>query len=370
MDIRIYIDEAVQLLREIVAIPSYSLHEESVADHVAGYLKNRGAKVERSGNNIISCHEDFNPMKPSLLLNSHLDTVVESKNYTFDPFNPPKNDKNIFGLGSNDAGGAVVCMIETLLLSQKISLPFNIVLILSSEEECSGRNGMDSLTGYMNQEIEENMTDLQKILASVQYGIVGEPTGMRAAIAERGLLVIDAVARGESGHAARDEGVNSIYIALKDIERIKNMHLPKISPSMGEVKFTVTQIEAGTQHNVIPEMCRFVIDIRSTEHYSNEEILHILQKEVVSELAARNLRNRSSATPANHPIYKAIEKSGIEKFTSPTTSDWMRLNIPAFKMGPGDSARSHKADEFIRISEIAEGIEGYIKYIEKLKETL
>lgn len=366
----IYIDEATELLREMVSIPSYSYHEDKVAVHIAGYLKNRGVNVERIGDNIISYHSGFDPSLPSLLLNSHLDTVTESKNYTFDPFNPPHNDKTVFGLGSNDAGGSVVSMIQTFLYFRDIALQFNVVLILSAQEECSGKNGMDSLSSYINRDIVKNMSSAEQVLASIRYGIVGEPTGMRAAIGERGLLVIDAVAHGKSGHAARDEGINSIYIALRDIETIRNFHLPEISPSMGEVKFTVTQIEAGSHHNVVPESCRFVIDIRSTEQYSNEDILNILQQNLESKLTARNLRNRSSVTPIDTSLYRAIEKSSIEKFTSPTTSDWMRLDIPAFKMGPGDSARSHKADEYIHISEIADGIKGYIRYIENLKEIL
>ena len=349
----LYTTEASSLLREIIAIPSYSSQEEKVADHIESYLKEKGVSVRREKNNIISSYHGFDPNKSSLLLNSHIDTVRDSDGYTFDPFNPPYNEEIIFGLGSNDAGASVVSMIQTFIHFKDIELPFNLILILSAQEECSGKDGIESLSEFTN---------------SLSCAVIGEPTGMKAAIAERGLLVIDAVATGKSGHAARNEGINAIYIALNDVEKIKKFNLPKISPTMGELKFTVTQIEAGSQHNVIPDRCKFTIDIRTTEQYSNSEIVDILQQQTESKLTARNLKNRSSATPVDHPLYHTVQKCGIEKFVSPTTSDWMRLNIPAIKMGPGDSARSHQADEYILIAEIENGIAGYIKFIENLNK--
>lgn len=285
------------------------------------------------------------------MLNSHIDTVRPATTYTFDPFNPPLSDTHIFGLGSNDAGASVVCLLQTFLHFYKTELPFNLMLVLSCEEENSGPNGMIRLA---------------KELPHVHFAIIGEPTGMHAAIAERGLLVIDGEAVGVSGHAARNEGVNALYIAMEDILTMKSVKFDKISPAMGEVKLTVTQIHAGTQHNVVPDKCTFVVDIRPTDQYTNPEILQILQSKVKSKLTARNLTNRSSATPPDHPLMKTIEKLGIETYVSPTTSDWMRIPYPAIKMGPGESSRSHQADEFVRINELAEGITGYIRFIEEL----
>ncbi|MPM82561.1 Acetylornithine deacetylase [bioreactor metagenome] len=285
------------------------------------------------------------------MLNSHIDTVRPATTYTFDPFNPPLSDTHIFGLGSNDAGASVVCLLQTFLHFYKTELPFNLMLVLSCEEENSGPNGMIRLA---------------KELPHVHFAIIGEPTGMHAAIAERGLLVIDGEAVGVSGHAARNEGVNALYIAMEDILTMKSVKFDKISPAMGEVKLTVTQIYAGTQHNVVPDKCTFVVDIRPTDQYTNPEILQILQSKVKSKLTARNLTNRSSATPPDHPLMKTVEKLGIETYVSPTTSDWMRIPYPAIKMGPGESSRSHQADEFVRINELAEGITGYIRFIEEL----
>ncbi|MDZ4058845.1 MAG: M20/M25/M40 family metallo-hydrolase [Bacteroidales bacterium] len=345
---------AADLLRDIVSIPSFSGLEERCSAHICEYLEKRGVKVQRVNNNIIARHNSTNPGAPVLLLNSHIDTVRPSFGYTFDPIMPPFFTDKVAGLGSNDAGGAVVSLIMAFLRIRDngIVLPYNLILLLSAEEENSGENGISLALNEVGR---------------VDAAIVGEPTQMKAAIAERGLLVIDAVAKGVSGHAARAEGINAIDIAINDILRLQGHSFDKLSPVMGRVKLTVTQIEAGTQHNVIPDICKFVVDIRPTDMYSNEQIMSELKSILKSDITARNLLNRSSSTPANHPLIKAIEECGVETYVSPTTSDWMRLAVPAIKMGPGDSARSHRADEYITVDEIKSGIDGYVNFLMNLK---
>ena len=330
---------------------SFSGEEKDRSDFLCGYLAEKGIRTERIGYNIIARQPHHDSTKQTLMLNSHLDTVNPAASYTFDPFNPPVSDTHVYGLGSNDAGASVVCLLQTFLHFYETELPFNLMLVLSCEEENSGPNGMRKLSEILKPD----------------FAIIGEPTGMRAAIAERGLLVIDGEATGVSGHAARNEGVNALYIALDDIQTMKSVKFDKISPMMGEVKLTVTQINAGTQHNVVPDKCTFVVDIRPTDQYSNTEILQILQSKVKSTLTARNLTNKSSATPPGHILMKTIEKLGIESYVSPTTSDWMRISCPAVKMGPGESARSHQADEFVLVSELEMGLNGYIRFIESIK---
>lgn len=349
-----YVEQATALLRAIIKIPSFSGEESHRADFLIDFFKNRGISSERIDNNLIFKQADHDDSKPTLMLNSHLDTVRPASGYTFDPFEAPLSDTHVYGLGSNDAGASGVSMIYTFLHFYKKKLPFNLMLVLSAEEENSGPSGMTSLWKVLSEK--------------VNFAIIGEPTGMRAAIAERGLLVIDGVATGVSGHAARNEGVNALYIALEDIETLKNAKFEKISPAMGEVKLTVTQIQAGTQHNVVPDKCSFVVDIRPTDLYSNPEILHLLQTQVKSKLTARNLTNKSSGTPADHILLKAANQLRIETYVSPTTSDWMRITCPAVKMGPGESERSHQADEFVLIGELEQGVKGYIRYIEKLTD--
>lgn len=348
------IKEHCDLLRKLVSIPSFSGKEQLHLNFLLDFFAEKGIKTERVRNNIIVRQKQFNAVKQTMMLNSHLDTVKPAATYTFDPFNPPVSDTHIFGLGSNDAGASVVSMIHTFLHFYEKILPFNLLLVLSCEEENSGPNGMKMLWNSLS--------------AEVDFAIIGEPTGMRAAIAERGLLVIDGEAKGVSGHAARDEGVNALYIALQDIETLKSVQFNKISPAMGNVKLTVTQIHGGTQHNVVPDKCTFVVDIRPTEMYTNCEIMEILRPKVKSTLTARSLINKSSATPPNHVLIQAINDLKIEIYTSPTTSDWMRVSCPAVKMGPGKSARSHQADEFVLVEELKDGLEGYVRFIENLSK--
>ena len=346
-------DEAVELLREMVAIPSPSFHEDAVCSHISNWLTSNGVEHERVGNNIIAEHI-VDPSKPTLMLCAHIDTVDPCEGYTFDPYKPENCPTDMIqGLGSNDDGASVVCMIAAYrFFCETLSSATNLTLVLTCEEERSGKGGMTGLW--------------DKRLSQIDYAIVGEPTGMKAATSERGLLVIDATAHGVSGHAARNEGKNALYIALEDIERLRKHEFSKVSPKMGRVNINVTQINAGSAHNVIPDRCDFVIDIRPTEQYSNEEILQELQAICESELKPRNLANRSSATKEDSPLQKTAERMGIETFSSATTSDWMRITCDAIKMGPGDSNRSHRKDEFVYTEEIRNAIGTYIKFIRSL----
>ena len=351
-DIQKLTSEAVQLLREMIAIPSPSFSEDEVCTYISNWMSQRDIPHTRTGNNIIAEHIS-NPDLPTLMLCAHIDTVAPCEGYSFNPYRPENCPSDMVqGLGSNDDGASVVSMLAAYRYLTQQEAEKNIMLVLTCEEERSGINGM---TGLWPQ-----------IKDKVDFAIVGEPTGMRAATAERGLLVIDATAHGVSGHAARNEGVNAIHIALEDIERLRRHQFSRISPRMGKVNLNVTQINAGSAHNVIPDTCTFVIDIRPTEQYTNEEIFEELKSICTSELKPRNLRNRSSATFEDSPLQHTAEGLGIETFSSPTTSDWMRISCDAVKMGPGDSSRSHRKDEFVFIKEIEDGIETYIEFINNL----
>ena len=359
--------ESIALLREMIAIPSLSFEEEAVCTHICGWMDSKGISHERVGNNII-CRN--NPgSRAQLLLCAHIDTVKPSEDYSFDPYTPDykaatevvsritgrslNEEDVVVGLGSNDDGASVVSMIAAYrYITEQVNAK-DLILVLTCEEERSGKGGMTTLWNELKDE--------------VQYAIVGEPTGMKAATSERGLLVIDAEAEGVSGHAARNEGINALYIAIEDIEKIRSHKFSKTSPYMGEVNVNVTQINAGTAHNVIPDRCTFVIDIRPTEQYTNEEILNELQAICRSRLIPRNLSNRSSASKEGSPLQKTAQILGIETFSSPTTSDWMRISCDAVKMGPGESPRSHKKDEYVLTEEISNGIKTYINFIENLK---
>lgn len=365
--------DAIDLLKEMIAIPSPSFEEEEVCNHICSWLEAKGIGHQRKDNNIIAEHIT-DPSRPTLMLCAHIDTVSPSPEYGFDPYTPDykkveetisdiigrQTDASeiVAGLGSNDDGASAVAMIAVYRYFQHLSGDTgngdrpNMILVLTCEEERSGKNGMTGLWPGLE--------------SKVDLAIIGEPTGMKAATSERGLLVIDATAHGTSGHAARNEGKNALYIALDDINRLREHTFSRISPRMGKVNLNVTQISAGTAHNVIPDRCDFVIDIRPTELYTNEEILKELQDICTSELKPRNLANRSSATFADSPLQKAAETLGIETFSSPTTSDWMRISCDAIKMGPGESSRSHKKDEFVLIEEIRRGIATYIDFIERL----
>ena len=348
--INILTTEAVSLLKEMIAIPSPSFNEDEVCSHISNWLTLKGVEHERVGNNIIAEHI-VDPSYPTLMLCAHIDTVSPCEGSSFDPYKPENSPEGVIqGLGSNDDGASVVSMIAAYRYF--IETKINLTLVLTCEEERSGKDGMTGLWG--------------KRLNRIDHAIVGEPTNMKAATSERGLLVIDATAHGISGHAARNKGKNALYIALEDIEKLRNHVFTKVSPKMGKVNLNVTQINAGSAHNVIPDRCDFVIDIRPTEQYTNEEILQELQAICESELKPRNLTNRSSATREGSALQATAEKMGIETFSSATTSDWMRITCDAIKMGPGDSNRSHRKDEYVTIQEIEEGIRTYIELIENL----
>lgn len=358
MNLQALHNEAVLLLKEMIAIPSTSFNEDAVCSHISRWMDERGIDHERIGNNIIAEHI-CDPAAPTLMLCAHIDTVEACEGYSFNPYGPEVcTDGLVQGLGSNDDGASVVSMIAAYRANQNK----NLVLVLTCEEERSGKDGMTGLWG--NRICARK--DAKDGCTPVNFALVGEPTGMKAAIAERGLLVIDAVAEGVSGHAARNEGVNALYIALEDIQALRNHIFKKVSSRMGKVNLNVTQINAGTAHNVIPDRCSFVIDIRPTEQYTNQEILDELQAICKSKLTPRNLLNQSSATFEDSPLQKVAEELGIETFSSPTTSDWMRISCDAIKMGPGDSARSHKKDEYVTVEEIRGGIKTYIEFIERL----
>ena len=334
---------AVELLKKMIAIPSVSREEGLVGDILEHYLKEQGCEVHRKGNNLWVMSDRFDSSKPAVLLNAHIDTVKPVAGWEHDPFRPTEEEGRLYGLGSNDCGGGLVSLLQVFLKLR--SERDDLVFLASCEEEVSGKNGIESVIAEMPE---------------IAYAIVGEPTGMQPAIAEKGLMVVDAVAHGKAGHAARNEGVNAIYIALDDIQKVRTMDFPKKSGLLGKVKATVTIINAGTQHNVIPDECRFTIDIRSNEQYSNEEIFAILQQELQSELKARSFRLNSSSISPEHPFVRRCVELGMRPFGSPTLSDQALMPWPSLKLGPGESSRSHTADEYICLSEIADAIEKYL----------
>lgn len=352
-------NEAIKLLKDIISIPSISREEKNRADFIQQYLESKGLSVIRVGNNLVSISANYDSTKPNLVLNSHIDTVSPNDSYSRDPFEAYCEDGRIYGLGSNDAGASVVSLIHSFIHLYDTQLAFNLILLLSAEEEVGGENGIlmaiNALPEYFKSE--------NGVVSN--YAIIGEPTEMKVAIAERGLIVVDAIAYGESSHVAHDNGVNAIDIVIRDIRKIKSIKFDRTPSSMGDVKINVCQIEAGKQHNIIPDRCKFVIDIRPNDKYTNEEIFGILNQYTESELTARSFRNRTSVSPANNPLLKTARVLGVEEFISNTGSDWMKVDFVAIKMGVGDSLRSHTADEYIYESEIEEGIEKYITFIKE-----
>jgi acetylornithine deacetylase len=342
--------EAVGLLKELIAIPSFSKEEDQTAGVLCRYLGTRRVEHSRVGNNVFALSRHFDSSKPTVLLNSHHDTVRPNKGYTYDPFVPVEKDGKLFGLGSNDAGGALVSLIAAFLyFYEKQGLKHNLVLAATAEEEISGTGGIEYTLPY---------------LPEISCAIVGEPTGMQMAVAERGLLVLDGIANGKAGHAAREEGENALYNAIKDIEWFRNFRFPKISELLGPVKMSVTVIETENKaHNVVPAQCRFVVDTRVNELYSFEEVLEVIRSHVQSEIKPRSMRMRSTSIALDHPLVKSGISLGKTYYGSPTTSDKALMSFPALKIGPGQSARSHTADEYIYLEEIREGIEGYVDLV-------
>ncbi|TFV97717.1 M20/M25/M40 family metallo-hydrolase [Algoriphagus kandeliae] len=343
-------EECIQLLQELISIPSFSKKEEETATAISKFLIKKEIDFERFGNNIIAYAKSFDATKPTVWLNSHHDTVKPNKAYTRDPFSPDIEDGKLFGLGSNDAGGPLVSLLGAFLILKDKELPFNLIFIASAEEEISGKKGISLVL--------EHLTEPELV-------IVGEPTQMKMALAEKGLMVLDCEVIGKPGHAARNEGINAIYLALEDLEKVKNFEFKKVSPYLGKSKVTATIIQAGSQHNVVPDLCTFTLDVRVTDVYTLEEALEELQNSLSAKLVPRSLRLRSSKTPEDHPIIRASAKCGMETFGSPTLSDQALIPYPSVKIGPGDSARSHSADEFIYISEIEKAVVDYVVLLEK-----
>lgn len=344
--------DAIDLLSRMIEIESFSRNEDEVCDFLCQYLEENGIEIERLGNNIWAKSKHWDDTKKTVLLNSHMDTVKPAKSWTKDPFEASVSSGKLYGLGSNDAGGPLVCLIQTFLHFYDIELPFNLMLAATSEEEISGANGVALVLPY---------------LGKIDLGIVGEPTQMQMAIAEKGLIVLDCEAKGVSGHAARNEGVNAITKALVEINKLNLFEFEKVSPHLGPVKKTVTMIESGSQHNVVPDSCRFVVDVRTTECYTNAEIVDMLNQTLDVDIHPRSLRLNSSGIPEDHAIVKSGMKLGMSCYGSPTLSDQALMNFPTVKIGPGDSARSHTADEYIELVEIEHGIQQYIKLLEGLK---
>ena len=351
MNITPYTNEAVELLKRLISTPSVSREEDAAADILADFIEKCGLPVRRIGNNIL-VQEELDPGKPTLLLNAHIDTVKPVSTWSRDPFTPTVEGDRLYGLGANDCGGGLVSLLQVyrMLRGETSSrVPYNLVYLASCEEEVSGEGGFRLA-----------LPELPKI----DVAIVGEPTDMQPAIAEKGLMVIDGTAYGKSGHAARDEGVNAIYEALDDLVWLRDYRFKKESILLGPTKMTVTVLNSGTQHNVVPDECHFVIDVRTNEHYQNEYLFAFLQKNMKkSELKARSFRLSSSHIPVGHPLVQRCIKLGMKPFGSPTLSDQALMPFPSFKLGPGESSRSHTADEFICISEIANAIEAYCKLI-------
>ena len=339
-------DEYIHLLKSLISVQSFSKNEQDAAYLIRQFLDHSGVPYSSRVNNTWARNLHWKDGLPVLLLDSHIDTVKPASGYTRDPFSADVKDGVLYGLGSNDAGGGLVTLLAVFMhFYQMENLPFNLVYAASAEEEISGTNGLASILN----EIEP-----------FTLAIVGEPTQMKMAIAEKGLMVLDCTAHGKSGHAAREEGENAIYKAMADIEKIRNFRFDKTSPILGAVKLSVTMIHAGTQHNVVPDQCSFVVDVRTNEYYPNEDALEIIDQLLESEVQARSLRLNSSAIAVDHPIVERGIKLGISYYGSPTTSDQAVIPYPSVKIGPGDSARSHTADEYILISEIEEGFRIYI----------
>ncbi|MBQ0116055.1 MAG: M20/M25/M40 family metallo-hydrolase [Bacteroidales bacterium] len=349
-------NDCIELLKRLVACPSTSRNEDGTADIIEDFLCSQGVdNVVRLHSNVYARSAVWNDALPVLLLNSHHDTVKPSASWTRDPFSPDIVDGRLYGLGSNDAGASVVCLIAAFLHYYRIALPFNIILAISAEEEVTGEHGIRALLPQ---------------LGRIDMAVVGEPTMLQAALGERGLVVLDCVSHGKRGHAARAEGVNALYKALDDINTLRKYRQQRISQLLGPMSITTTQIQAGTQHNIIPDECRWVVDVRTTDAYTNEETVELIRSLISSEATPRSTRIRASAISSDHPLVKAAVAMGAPTMVSPATSDMSQMQFPSLKIGVGDSARSHSADEFICLDEISQGRQFYINYINTLAQTI
>ena len=342
--------EAIRLLQSLISIPSRSREEQAAADCLQAYIEAQGVATQRKGNNVWCMAPEYDSQRPTLLLNSHIDTVRPVSGWTRDPFQPQiEADGRLYGLGSNDAGGSVVSLLQVFLTLSRTKQAYNLIFLASCEEEVSGKGGIESVLPE---------------LPPIACAIVGEPTGMQPAIAEKGLMVLDVTATGRSGHAARNEGDNAIYKVLDDIAWFRDYRFPQESPLLGPVKMSVTVIQAGTQHNVVPDRCTFTVDVRSNECYTNRELLDEIQRHIRCQAETRYLRLSSSSIAESHPLVQRAIALGRTPFGSPTLSDQALMSFPSLKMGPGESSRSHTADEYICTAEIAEAIRLYLQLLD------
>lgn len=339
-----YVRDAIGLLSQLIATPSTSRNEKDAADIMENALRNYGFTPHREANNVWVIDPHFDEQKPTLLLNAHIDTVKPVDSWRRDPFAPTIEGDTLYGLGSNDCGGGLCSLLQTFRMLTEKTQNYNLIYLASAEEEVSGKDGISRAL---------------PLLPKIDLAIVGEPTGMQPAVAEKGLMVLDVIAHGKSGHAARNEGVNAIYEALDDMRWIRDYKFKKVSPFLGPTKMTLTVVNAGTQHNVIPDKCTMLVDIRTNEFYDNEEVYHFICQHLKSEVKAHSFRLKSSRIDPEHPLIKKCVAMGMKPFGSPTLSDQALMPFSSFKLGPGESSRSHSADEFIRISEIADAIAKY-----------
>ena len=340
-ELKLRSERAIALLKEMIRHPSPTGEEEAVADLLVEHLRKGGVEPKRLYNNVYAYAEGYDPKRETLMLNSHIDTVRPVASYTRDPYSPDEEDGRIYGLGSNDAGASVAALVETFLAWADKPLPFNLMLAISAEEERGGERGIRALLPAIDK---------------VDMAIVGEPTDMQAAIGERGLVVLDCTAHGKSGHAAHSEGVNAIYAAINDIEQLQSFKFERVSPLLGDIRISTTMISAGTQHNIIPDSCSFVVDVRTTDAYTNEEVVEIIAEALQSDVTPRSTRIRASAIEESHPLAVAATRAGRSLFVSHTSSDMSRMSFPTLKMGIGDTHRSHSANEYVLRSEIIEGV--------------
>ena len=342
-------ERAVELLCRLIEVPRISREEQAAADLLQDYMQDElGLEVKRMGNNLWSMQPNFDPEKQTLLLNAHIDTVKPVAGWQRDPFKATREGNRIYGLGANDDGASLVSLLHVFAALKEEKTQYNLVFLASAEEEVSGKGGIESVL---------------PLLPKIDVALVGEPTGMQPAIAEKGLMVLDVTAHGKAGHAARNEGDNAIYKALEDIEWFRDYKFEKVSPLLGPVKMTVTIVNAGTQHNVVPDTCTFTVDVRSNECYTNRELYNFICSQVKSEVQARSFRLGSSGIDENHPLVQRIVALGGKPFGSPTLSDQALMPFPSFKLGPGESKRSHSADEFVDFCEIEHAIETYLKLL-------
>ena len=349
MNYELMAEQAVELLCRLIETPRVSREEAAAADLLQAYMHDTlGLEVQRKGNNLWSVSPVFSDEKATLLLNAHIDTVKPVSGWQRDPFRATREGSRIYGLGSNDDGASLVSLLHVFAALKEQRGPFNLVFLASAEEEVSGRDGIESVL---------------PLLPKIDVALVGEPTGMQTAIAEKGLMVLDCMAHGKAGHAARDEGDNAIYHAIDDIQWFRHHKFDRISPLLGPVKMSVTIIGAGTQHNVVPDQCTFTVDVRSNELYTNQEIYGEIGKNVTSEIRARSFRLGSSSIDVDHPLVQRIIALGGKPFGSPTLSDQALMPFPSLKLGPGESSRSHSADEFVDFCEIRHAIDTYLKLL-------